>query len=175
MFQYLFSARSEAWRECDGITRRVTLDKQYRMHPLLRPSSAVTSTNALIRQDNSAPGDLLTILAIRSPARMASLRFGWMYQLGSEASKGQEPVGRVLQRPLSSSASWISDELGWGKDSPWCDFFLQGSGRPHQKQLRHIADNDKKLRVGTVNSLRKDLIECCVPIHGENPAKQGEY
>lgn len=35
MFQYLFSTRLKMLEEGDGITRRVTLDKQYRMHPLL--------------------------------------------------------------------------------------------------------------------------------------------
>ena len=35
MFQYLFSTRLKTLEDGDGITRRVTLDKQYRMHPLL--------------------------------------------------------------------------------------------------------------------------------------------
>ena len=35
MFQYLFSTRLKTLEEGDGIIRRVTLDKQYRMHPLL--------------------------------------------------------------------------------------------------------------------------------------------
>jgi hypothetical protein len=35
MFEYLFSERLKALEEKDGFTRRVTLDKQYRMHPLL--------------------------------------------------------------------------------------------------------------------------------------------
>ena len=33
MFQYLFSERLKTLEENDGVTRRVTLDKQYRMHP----------------------------------------------------------------------------------------------------------------------------------------------
>ncbi|MEI2784991.1 MAG: AAA domain-containing protein [Candidatus Nanopelagicales bacterium] len=35
MFQYLFSERVRALEEKDGIQRRVTLDKQFRMHPQL--------------------------------------------------------------------------------------------------------------------------------------------
>ncbi|GIW92910.1 MAG: hypothetical protein KatS3mg110_0951 [Pirellulaceae bacterium] len=35
MFEYLFTERLKALEEKDGIRRRVTLDKQYRMHPLL--------------------------------------------------------------------------------------------------------------------------------------------
>jgi AAA domain len=35
MFQYLFSERVKALEEKDGIQRRVTLDKQFRMHPQL--------------------------------------------------------------------------------------------------------------------------------------------
>lgn len=35
MFQYLFSTRLKTLEDGDGIIRRVTLDKQYRMHPLL--------------------------------------------------------------------------------------------------------------------------------------------
>lgn len=35
MFQYLFATRLKTLEDGDGISRRVTLDKQYRMHPLL--------------------------------------------------------------------------------------------------------------------------------------------
>ena len=35
MFQYLFSERLKALEDADDITRRVTLDKQFRMHPEL--------------------------------------------------------------------------------------------------------------------------------------------
>lgn len=35
MFEYLFTERLKALEEKDGIRRRVSLDKQYRMHPLL--------------------------------------------------------------------------------------------------------------------------------------------
>ena len=35
MFEYLFTERLSKLEEADGIQRRVTLDKQYRMHPML--------------------------------------------------------------------------------------------------------------------------------------------
>lgn len=35
MFEYLFTERLKQLEDMDGICRRVTLDKQFRMHPML--------------------------------------------------------------------------------------------------------------------------------------------
>lgn len=156
MFQHLFSARLKTLEEYDGITRRVTLDKQYRMHPLL---GSFISRNFYERFDpmeqfgsgrpvsdfahdlsgtNGKPAVWLDVPAQRGIHK----KDGTSWTRPAEATV----IVRQLQTWISSDAG---KDLSFGVIS-----FYKAQADLIGKQLRNIADDDKKLRVGTVDSFQ---------------------
>jgi superfamily I DNA and/or RNA helicase len=156
MFQHLFSARLKTLEEYDGITRRVTLDKQYRMHQLL---GSFISRNFYERFDpmeqfgsgrpvsdfahdlsgtNGKPAVWLDVPAQRGIHK----KDGTSWTRPAEATV----IVRQLQTWISSDAG---KDLSFGVIS-----FYKAQADLIGKQLRNIADDDKKLRVGTVDSFQ---------------------
>ena len=156
MFQYLFSERLKALEENDGITRRVTLDKQYRMHPLL---GDFISRNFYERFDplekfgsgrpasdfaHNLPGtDNLPAVWLDVPvAKGKHQRSGTSWTRPAEATA----IARQLQAWMNSDAG---KNLSFGVIS-----FYKAQAELIKKQLGKITDDDKKLRIGTVDSFQ---------------------
>lgn len=160
MFQYLFSNRLKTLEEGDGITRRVTLDRQYRMHPLL---GSFISRNFYERFDptekfgsgrpvsdfthelfgtNGKPAVWLDVPAQRGRHQ----KDGTSWTRPAEATV----IVRQLQTWMSSDAG---KELSFGVIS-----FYKAQADSIREQLKRqisgILDDDKKLRVGTVDSFQ---------------------
>ena len=156
MFQYLFSTRLKTLEDGDGITRRVTLDKQYRMHPLL---GTFISRNFYERFDlteqfgsgrpvsdfahelsgtNGKPAVWLDVPAQRGRHQ----KDGTSWTRPAEAT--------VIVRKLNE---WMSSDAGKGLSFGVISFY-KAQADLIRRQLRHIADDDKKLRVGTVDSFQ---------------------
>lgn len=156
MFQYLFATRLKTLEEGDGIPRRVTLDKQYRMHPLLgsfiscnfyerfdpteqfgsgRPASDFTHN---LSGTNGKPAAWLDVPAAK----------GRQQQSGTSWTRPVEAtiIARQLQVWMSSDAG---KDLSFGVIS-----FYKAQAELIKKQLGGIADDEKKLRVGTVDSFQ---------------------
>jgi hypothetical protein len=160
MFQYLFSERLKALEEADGITRRVTLDKQFRMHPELggfvsrnfyetfdrterfdsgKPASAFAHN--LPGTDNK-PAMWLPVPADRGVAR--KLGTSWIRQ--SEIDE----ICRQLK-------DWIESEEGAGLSYGVISFYKAQADRIRselESQLGAVAGDNKKIRVGTVDSFQ---------------------
>jgi superfamily I DNA/RNA helicase len=156
MFQYLFSTRLKTLEEYDGITRRVTLDKQYRMHPLL---GSFISRNFYERFDPTEQfgsgrpvNDFAHALASTNgkPAVWLDVpaQIGRHQKDGTSWTRPAEAT--VIVRKLNE---WMSSDAG--KDLSFGVIsFYKAQADLIRKQLRQIADDDKKLRVGTVDSFQ---------------------
>lgn len=156
MFQYLFSTRLKTLEDGDGIPRRVTLDRQYRMHPLLgdfisrnfyehfdpiekfgsgRPASDFTHN---LSDTNGKPVAWMDI----SAAKGKHQRSGTSWTRPAEATA----IVRQLQMWMNSEAG---KNLSFGVIS-----FYKAQAELIKKQLGRITDDDKKIRIGTVDSFQ---------------------
>ena len=156
MFQYLFSTRLKTLEEYDGITRRVTLDKQYRMHPLL---GSFISRNFYERFDPTehfGSGRPVSDFAhaLSSTNGKPAVWLDVPAQIGRHQKDGtswtRPAEATVIVRKLNE---WMSSDAG--KDLSFGVIsFYKAQADLIWKQLRTIADDDKKLRVGTVDSFQ---------------------
>lgn len=160
MFQYLFATRLKALEESDGITRRVTLDKQYRMHPLL---GSFISRNFYERFDTTEqfgsgrPADDFAHNLSETDGKAAA----W---LDVPAAKGKhQRSGTSWTRPAEATAiahqlqAWIHSDAGKDLSFGVISFYkAQADSIREQlkRKLGGIADDEKKLRVGTVDSFQ---------------------
>jgi superfamily I DNA/RNA helicase len=156
MFHYLFSERLKALEEGDGIPRRVTLDKQYRMHPLL---GSFISRNFYERFDSSekfASGRPASDFAHHLPGT-DNLPVMW---LDVPAAKGtHQRQGTSWVRPAEATAIarqlklWMNaragQELSFGVIS-----FYKAQADLIRQQLGDLTGDDRKLRIGTVDSFQ---------------------
>jgi hypothetical protein len=160
MFQYLFSTRLKTLEEGDGIIRRVTLDKQYRMHPLL---GSFISRNFYERFDpkekfgsgrpasdfahdlsgtNGKPAVWLDVPAQR----------GRHQKDGTSWTRPAETT--VIVRQLQA---WMRSDAGKDLSFGVISFYKAQADSIREQlkgQFGGIADDDKKLRVGTVDSFQ---------------------
>lgn len=156
MFQYLFSTRLKTLEEYDGITRRVTLDKQYRMHPLL---GSFISRNFYERFDPTehfGSGRPVSDFAhaLSSTNGKPAVWLDVPAQIGRHQKDGtswtRPAEATVIVRKLNE---WMSSDAG--KDLSFGVIsFYKAQADLIRRQLRTIADDDKKLRVGTVDSFQ---------------------
>lgn len=156
MFQYLFSTRLKTLEEYDGITRRVTLDKQYRMHPLL---GSFISRNFYERFDPTehfGSGRPVSDFAhaLSSTNGKPAVWLDVPAQIGRHQKDGtswtRPAEATVIVRKLHE---WMSSDAGKGLSFGVISFY-KAQADLIRKQLRNIADDDKKLRVGTVDSFQ---------------------
>jgi hypothetical protein len=156
MFQYLFSDRLKTLEDNDGITRRVTLNTQYRMHPLLgdfisrnfyerfdaaeqfgsgRPSSDFAHD---LSDTDGTPALWLEVPASRG----THVRSGTSWTRQAEATA---IAGQLRQ--------WIHSEpgkqLSYGVIS-----FYKAQAELIKEQLTGITEDEERLRVGTVDSFQ---------------------
>ena len=156
MFQYLFSDRLKTLEENDGIIRRVTLDKQHRMHPLLGdfisrnfyecfdPSERFGSGRPASDFVHDLPGtDGKPAVWLDVPATKGKHeRRGTSWIRHAEATA----IARQLQEWMSSDAG---KNLSFGVIA-----FYKAQAELIKTQLGTIRDDEKRLRVGTVDSFQ---------------------
>lgn len=160
MFQYLFSERLRVLEERDGIQRRVTLDKQFRMHPDL---GSFVSRNFYERFDvderfesglpavdfshnlpdtNNKPAIWLPV-----PAKL-----GFAKRSGTSWTREAEVDAITCQLKL-----WLESPQGRNLSYGVISYYKAQSNLIVNKIKREIKDLDldgKKIRVGTVDSFQ---------------------
>ncbi|WLH81777.1 AAA domain-containing protein [Pseudomonas sp. FP2335] len=156
MFHYLFSERLKTLEEGDKITRRVTLDRQYRMHELL---GDFISRNFYERFDPSEK--------FGSGRPAVNFAHALPDTGGKPAAWLEVPVEKGKHR--RSGTSWIRpieatvivhQLLAWmncaaGKDLTFGVIsFYKAQADYIRQQLGTLGDNDKRLRIGTVDSFQ---------------------
>ena len=156
MFEYLFSERLKTLEKNDGISRRVTLDKQYRMHPIL---GDFISRNFYERFDPSERfgSGLPTIDFVHDLPGTDGKPAVW---LDVPAVKGkQERRGTSRIRPAEVTAiahqlqTWMNSNAGKNLSYGVISFY-KAQAELIKMQLGKIQNDDKKLRIGTVDSFQ---------------------
>jgi len=156
MFQYLFSERLKALEQKDGKTRCVTLDTQYRMHPVLGdfisrnfyerfdPDEKFKSGRPEIDFDHDLPGtDKKPAVWLDVQASKGAHRF-------SGTSWRRDVEATVIVRQLKS---WMDSEEGKNLSYGVISFYKE-QVKLIEKQLGNITEDAKKLRIGTVDSFQ---------------------
>jgi superfamily I DNA/RNA helicase len=156
MFEYLFAERLKALEENDGFPRRVTLDKQYRMHPLL---GDFISRNFYERFDplekfgSGRPASDFTHNLPETRGRPAV----W---LNVPANKGKhERSGTSWTRPAEATVivrqlqAWMASKAGEALSFGVISFY-KPQAELIKKRLDAIGDAGKRVRVGTVDSFQ---------------------
>ena len=165
MFQYLFSERLKTLDKdspiIDGTTGRVmprcvTLDKQYRMHPIL---GSFISRNFYERFDPTEQFGSGRPVSDFAHA-LSSTNGKPVVWLNVPAQRGRhQKDGTSWTRPSEATViarklhEWMGSDAG--KDLSFGVIsFYKAQADLIRKQLGLIADDDKKLRVGTVDSFQ---------------------
>jgi hypothetical protein len=160
MFQYLFSERLKVLEEKDGIQRRVTLDKQFRMHPQL---GDFVSRNFYERFDRTErfesglPESLFTHNLPGSDNKPAM----WLDVSVSAGAGKRSGTSWIRQAEADAITNqlreWIASLEGSQLSYGVISFYKAQADlirRQLKKQLGAIASDEKKIRVGTVDSFQ---------------------
>ncbi|WP_413674421.1 DEAD/DEAH box helicase [Massilia cellulosiltytica] len=156
MFQYLFSERLKTLEETDGFPRRVTLDQQYRMHRLL---GEFISRNFYERFDpiekfGSGRPDSDFMHALPDTHGRPAVWLNVPANKGKHQRSGTSwtrlAEATVIVRQLKA---WMQSEAG-KKLSFGVISFYKAQAELIKKQLGTLRVDDKKLRVGTVDSFQ---------------------
>ena len=154
MFEYLFSERLKALEQKDHITRRVTLDEQYRMHPLLGdfisrnfyerfdPSEKFDSHRPESDFRHDLPG------TDNKPAVWLDIPNGITEKKGTSWIRRAE-VTAIAGRLKEWMDSEAGKKLSFGVIS-----FYKAQADLIEKELAGIKRDDKRLRIGTVDSFQ---------------------
>ncbi|MGB3976016.1 MAG: AAA domain-containing protein [bacterium] len=160
MFQYLFSERLKVLEQKDGIRRHITLDRQYRMHPVL---GEFISKNFYERFDPSE--------RFGSGRPESDFEYNLPDTDGKPAiwidvpfEKGRhERSGTSWQRRAEATAiaQWLNEWMNCneGKNLSFgvISFYKAQSDlirNQFKKQFGLITEDEKRLRVGTVDSFQ---------------------
>ena len=156
MFQYLFSERLKTLEDNDGITRRVTLDKQYRMHELLGDFISRNFYERFAPSERFGSGRPASDFVHNLPDTDGK-HAAWL-EVPVDKGKHQRS-GTSWIRPAEATVivrqlkKWMDCEAG--KDLTFGVIsFYKAQSELISKQLGAIADNDKKIRIGTVDSFQ---------------------
>jgi len=156
MFQYLFSERLKTLEKTDGIPRRVTLDKQYRMHPLLGDFVSRNFYERFNPSEKFGSGRPDSEFAHNLPDTGGSPAI-WLEVPASVGAHKKE--GTSWFRPAEATA--IAQRL-----KVWMNFiedralsfavisFYKAQAEFIKRQLGTLADDQKRLRIGTVDSFQ---------------------
>jgi hypothetical protein len=156
LFEHLFVRRLPILERQDGIPRRVTLDTQFRMHPLL---GDFISSNFYERFDPSekfSSGRLENDFAHNLPDTKNKPTI-W---LDVPAAKGKhQRSGTSWTRPAEAAAiaqrlkAWMKSDEGENLSFGVISFY-KAQAELIKKQLGKITDDGRKLRIGTVDSFQ---------------------
>ena len=160
MFEHLFSERLKSLEEQDGIQRRVTLDKQFRMHPEL---GNFVSRNFYERFDadekfgSGLPAEMFSHHLPDTNNKPAM----WLpvpASVGPEKREGtswtRDAEVDAITRQLKA---WIQSPQGRDLSYGIISYYKAQADlirRRLKSALGSLADDDKKIRVGTVDSFQ---------------------
>jgi superfamily I DNA and/or RNA helicase len=157
MFEYLFSERLKVLEQEDGIKRRVTLDTQYRMHPLL---GGFISRNFYERFDESekfnsggAEKDFFHYLpgTDNKPAVWLDVQVS----KGSCQRDGTSWIRHVEATAIARQLkTWINSKEGENLSFGVISFYKAQANLIKEQLEKEIVDKKEKLRVGTVDSFQ---------------------
>lgn len=160
MFQYLFSERLKELEERDGITRRVTLDKQFRMHPDLGDfvsRNFYERFSPAERFDSGLPASAFAHSLAGTDGRPAM----WIEVPASSGTQRRD--GTSWARPAEAEAissqltQWITSPEGERLSFGIISFYKAQADRTRdllRERLGSELVDSPRIRVGTVDSFQ---------------------
>jgi len=160
LFEHLFVNRLPELEKQDGISRRVTLDTQYRMHPLL---GEFVSRNFYERFDKpGAPSE-----KFGSGRRTSDFAHSlpdtdgkpavWLEVSARKGGHERRVTSWIRHSEATAIAhqlhSWMNSDAGKNLSFGVIAFY-KAQAELIRTQLGKITDDDKKLRIGTVDSFQ---------------------
>lgn len=156
MFEYLFTERLKALENQDGIVRRVTLDKQFRMHPVIGdfisrnfyerfdPAEKVYSGLPASAFSHNLPGTSNKPVAwLEVPVAM-----------GAHTRRGTSWVRQAEIDAIADQLfEWMNSEEGKSLTFGVISFY-KAQADLIRKSLVKLGADEKRLRVGTVDSFQ---------------------
>ncbi|CAL8479460.1 DEAD/DEAH box helicase [Caballeronia sp. S22] len=156
MFHYLFSERLKALEEADGVPRRVTLDKQYRMHPLLGQFISRNFYERFDPLEKFASGRQASEFAHGLP-RTGNRPAMWLDVPAAKGRHRKEGTSWVRTAEAAAIArqlqEWMNCAEGQKLTFGVISFYKAQADRI-RRDLAGLTNDDKKLRVGTVDSFQ---------------------
>jgi len=156
MFQYLFSERLKTLEETDGIRRRVTLDKQYRMHPLL---GEFVSRNFYERFDDSekfGSGKLASDFAHNLPDTEGKPAL-WLDVPAAKGRYKREGTSWIRHAEATAIArqldAWMNSQEGQDLSFGVISFY-KAQAELIKTRLGSLTNAQNRLRIGTVDSFQ---------------------
>jgi hypothetical protein len=157
MFQYLFSERLPALESADDIRRRVTLDKQFRMHPLLGDfvsKSFYERFDADEKFSSGIPDEAEFAHNLPNTQNAPAIWLDVPASLG-----GFKRAGTSWTRPAETNAiaqllpTWMASEAGQDLTFGVISFY-KAQANQIRKQIGDLSDDPQRLRIGTVDSFQ---------------------
>ena len=156
MFEYLFTERLKALERQDGITRRVTLDKQFRMHPLI---GDFISRNFYERFDpeEKVSSGLPASMFVHNLPKTDNKPVAWLDVPASLGAHAREGTSWIRQAEIDAIADqlfeWMSSEEGKNLTFGVISFYKAQALRI-ERALKRLGADESRLKVGTVDSFQ---------------------
>ena len=156
MFEYLFSERIPALEKRDGISRRVTLDRQYRMHPVLGDFISRNFYERFDVAERVQSGLRAEMFAHHLPDTDGVPAI-WLDVPASQGAFERQETGSLVRSCEAKAirklySKWSTSDAGRGLSYGIISFY-KGQALAIRKELGG-GDNTAELRVGTVDSFQ---------------------
>jgi superfamily I DNA/RNA helicase len=156
MFQYLFSERLKQLEQNDGIKRRVTLDTQFRMHPLLGDfiSKNFYETFDLSEKFSSGLPSSVFSHSLKGIENKAAVWLDVPVNQGKHSRKGtswvrQAEIDAIVEKINKWSTSEDGQNLTFGVIS-----FYKAQADEIRRKLGKLGTDEANIKVGTVDSFQ---------------------
>lgn len=155
MFEYLFSERLKELERMDGIRRTVTLDRQYRMHPLLGDFISRNFYERFSADERFGSG--LSAERYRHDLPGTDNRpVAWLEveaARGAYTRNGTSLVREVEARAIASQLEvWLSSEQGRNLSYGVISFYKAQADGIRSFLNRHV--DERQVKIGTVDSFQ---------------------
>jgi len=156
MFEYLFSERLDALKQKDGITRRVTLNTQYRMHPVLGDFISRNFYQRFAQEEKfeSVRPESDFEHNLTDTDKKPAVWLDVPVSKGKSSYEGFSMIREVESTVIAQKLKiWINSEEG--KDLSYGVIsFYKAQAELIKNKLGKITDDKNKLRIGTVDSFQ---------------------
>ena len=156
MFQYLFSERLKALERKDGIPRRVTLDKQYRMHPVLGNFVSRSFYERFDPSERFGSGKPESDFAHSLPDTEGKPAI-WLDVPADKGRHQREGTSWIRRAEATAIAyqlkAWMDCKEGQGLSFGVISFY-KAQADLIKAQIGKLTDDERKLRIGTVDSFQ---------------------
>ncbi len=156
MFEYLFSERLKALEQKDKILRHVTLDTQYRMHPLLGDFISRNFYERFDPLEKFGSGRTESDFKHNLPDTENKSAI-WLDVPASKGKHDRSGTSWIRRAEAAAIARQLKDWMK-SKEGESLSFgvisFYKAQAELIKKQLWKITDDDRKLRIGTVDSFQ---------------------